>query len=98
MLEDENRDRAKAFAATLGVIEDCFPIVSIGEDYSSRPEMMNQGILDKDIFLDKLDSALPSLLLHSGGDMKALREILASTEPWASQADLVVKHLKDKRW
>lgn len=98
MLEDENRDRAKAFAATLGVIEDCFPIVSIGEDYSSRPEMMNQGILDKDIFLDKLDSALPSLLLHSGGDMKALREILASTDPWASQADLVVKHLKDKRW
>lgn len=30
--------------------------------------------------------------------MKALRELLASTEPWASQADLVVKHLKDKGW
>lgn len=98
MLEDEDRDRAKAFSAALGIIEDCFPIISIGEDYSSRPEMMNQGVLDRDRFLDKFDTVLPSLLLHSGGDMKALRELLASTEPWASQADLVVKHLKDKGW
>ncbi|PMW99842.1 ATP-binding protein [Pseudomonas sp. FW215-R2] len=98
MLEDEDRDRGKAFAAALGIIEDCFPIVSIGEDYSSRPEMMSQGVLDKERFLDKLETALPSLLLRTAGDMKALRELLASTEPWASQADLVVKHLKDKRW
>lgn len=98
MLEDEDRDRAKTFAVALGIIEDCFPIISIGEDYSSRPEMMSQGVLDRDRFLDKLDTALPSLLLHSGGDMKALRELLASTEPWASQADIVVKHIKDKGW
>lgn len=98
ILEDKDRDRAKAFAAALGIIEDCFPIVSIGEDYSSRPEMMNQGVLDRDRFLEKLDTALPSLLLHSGSDMKALRELLASTEPWASQAGLVTKHLKDKGW
>lgn len=98
MLEEKDEDRAKAFAAALGVIEDCFPVESIGEDYSSRPDMMNQGVLDRDSFLDKLDIALPSLLLHSGSDMKALRELLASTEPWASQADLAVKHLKDKGW
>ncbi len=98
MLEDEDRNRAKAFAAALGVIEDYFPIVSIGEDYSSRPEMMNQGVLDKERFLENLDTALPSLLLHSGGDMKALRELLTSTEPWASQTDIVLKHIKNKGW
>jgi hypothetical protein len=98
ILEDEDPEKARTFAAALGIIEDCFPVVSIGEDYSSRPEMMNQSPVDRDTFLEKLDAALPSLLQHAGASMEALAELLASTEPWASQADLVKQHLKDKGW
>ena len=98
MLDDDDKDRAKAFAAALGIIEDCFPVVSIGEDYSSRPEMMNQSVVDRSTFIEKLDAALPSLLLHVGGNMKTLHEILASTEPWSNHADIVLTHLKDKGW
>lgn len=98
MLEDDNQDRAKAFSAALGVIEDCFPVVSIGEDYSTRPDMMNQSAVDRDTFLEKLDAALPSLLLHAGGCFKSLREVLASTEPWSGHTDIVTQHLNDKGW
>jgi hypothetical protein len=98
MLEDSDSDRAKAFAATLGIIEDCFPVISIGEDYSSRPEMMNQSALDRDTFLEKLDAALPSLLERAGASMEKLAELLATTEPWSTQVDLVRQHLKDKGW
>lgn len=98
MLDDEDKERAKAFTAALGIIEDCFPVVSIGEDYSSRPEMMNQSTVDRNTFIEKLDASLPSLLLHAGGDMKTLLAILASTEPWSNHADIVAAHLKDKGW
>ena len=97
MLEDEDKDKARAFGAALGIIEDCFPVISIGEDYSSRPEMMNQSAVDRDTFLEKLDAALPSLLQHAGS-INALRELLVSTEPWSSQSDLAQQHLKDKGW
>lgn len=98
LLDDDDKDRAKAFAVALGIIEDCFPVVSIGEDYSSRPEMMNQSMVDRSTFIEKLDAALPSLLLHVGGNMKTLHEILESTEPWSNHADIVLTHLKDKGW
>ncbi len=98
MLEDEDQERAKSFAAALGIIEDCFPVISIGEDYSTRPDMMNQSAVDRDTFIDKLDAALPALLLRAGGDFNTLREILASTEPWSAQTSLVTQHLKDKGW
>jgi hypothetical protein len=98
MLEDEDTEKARAFGAALGIIEDCFPVISIGEDYSSRPDMLNQSVVDRDTFLEKLDAALPSLLLHAHGDMKSLKEMLAATEPWASQPKLVNEHLKNKGW
>lgn len=98
MLEDDNKERAMAFAAALGIIEDCFPVVSIGEDYSSRPEMLNQSVIDRNAFIEKLDAALPSILSHAGGNMKALHEILATAEPWCNHVDIVVAHLKAKGW
>jgi hypothetical protein len=98
MLEDGDPEKARAFGAALGIIEDCFPVASIGEDYSSRPEMMNQSAVDRDGFIEKLDAALPSLLLHAGGSFPQLAALLASTEPWASHSDLVSQHLKDKGW
>ncbi len=98
MLEDEDQEKAKAFSVTLGIIEDCFPVISIGEDYSTRPEMMNQSALDRDTFLEKLDAALPSLLLHADGSFRTLSEMLAKTEPWAGQVALVSQHLKNKGW
>lgn len=98
MLEDEDQDRAKAFAAALGIIEDCFPVVSIGEDYSSRSHMMNQSAVDRDTFIEKLDTALPALLVRAEGSFSTLREILAVTEPWSGQGALVAQHLKDKGW
>lgn len=98
MLEDEDRDRATAFAAALGVIEDCFPVISIGEDYSSRPEMMNQSVIDRDTFIEKLEAALPSLLHRAGGSMEGLAELLATTEPWSSQSELVKTHLEEMGW
>jgi len=98
ILDDEDKEKAKAFAAALGIIEDCFPVLSIGEDYSSRPEMMNQSAVDRITFIEKLDAALPSLLLYAGGNMKTLLEILTSTEPWSNHADIVAAHLKHKGW
>lgn len=98
MLEDEDQERARSFAAALGIIEDCFPVISIGEDYSVSPHMMNQSAVDRDTFIDKLDAALPALLLRAEGDFRTLREILASTEPWSAQASLVTQHLNDKGW
>jgi hypothetical protein len=98
MLEDVDREKARTFSATLGIIEDCFPVISIGEDYGSRPEMMNQSAVDRDSFVEKLNAALPSLLAHAGGSFESLARLLASTEPWASQADLVSQHLKEKGW
>jgi len=98
LLEDPDPEKGKAFGAILGVIEDCFPAVSIGEDFSSRPDMMNQSTLDRDTFIEKLDAALPSLLQHAGGSMSALKEVLLTAEPWASQAKLVEQHLNDKGW
>lgn len=98
MLEDPDQEKARAFGATLGVIEDCFPVVSIGEDFTSHPEMMSQSALDRDTFIEKLDAALPSLLMRAEGSMEALADLLRTTEPWASQWGLVEQHLKDKGW
>jgi len=98
MLEDEDQARSRAFAAALGIIEDCFPVISIGEDYSSRPEMMNQSVVDRDTFIEKLDAALPALLVRAEGSFSTLRGILAATEPWSTQTPLVEQHLKEKGW
>lgn len=98
MLEDEDQARSRAFAAALGIIEDCFPVISIGEDYSSRPDMMNQSVVDRDTFIEKLEAALPALLVRAEGSFSTLRGILAATEPWSTQTALVEQHLKDKGW
>ena len=98
MLEDRDQERSRAFAAALGIIEDCFPVVSIGEDYSLRSHMMNQSAVDRDTFIEKLDAALPALLVRADGSFSTLRDILASTEPWSGQTALVTQHLKDKGW
>ena len=98
LLESEEKEIAAAVGAALGIIEDSFPIMSIGEDVGSRPEMMNQGALDREAFVSKLDAALPSLLHHAGGTLPALAALLKITEPWASQILLVEAHLKSKGW
>ena len=98
LLEDSDPEKGKTFGAILGVIEDCFPALSIGEDFSSRPDKMNQSPLDRDTFIEKLDAALPSLLQHAGGSMLELKDMLLTAEPWASQAKLVEEHLNDKGW
>jgi hypothetical protein len=98
MLEHEDPEVAHSFSATLGIIEDCFPSVSIGEDYTSNPEMMNQSALDRDAFLERLDAALPSLLFRSEGSFEELWKLLQSTEPWGGQAAIVEEHLKKKGW
>jgi len=98
LLESDDDAIANAVGAALGIIEDTFPIISIGEDVGSRPEMMNQGALDRDGFTAKLDAALPSLLSHAGGTLAALSVLLRITEPWASQFLVVEEHLKSKAW
>ena len=91
-------DDAGSFVAAIDVIEDCFPSVGIGEDFSARPESMNQSVIDRDRFLNRLDAALPVLLHSAGGTLPALAELLAVTEPWSSQMALVQEHLKLKGW
>lgn len=98
LLDNADPEMAKSFGAVIGVIEDCFPAVSIGEDYQTRPEMMNQSAVDRESFIERLDASLPSLLQHVEGSMAALKNLLLMTEPWASQSQLVVKHLNDKGW
>lgn len=98
LLEHENAEVAQSFTAALGVIEDCFPAISIGEDFAVRPEMMNQSALDRDAFVERLETALPSLLARSEGSFQKLWELLQVTEPWAGQTSVVEEHLKSKGW
>lgn len=98
LLEQDDTDLAKSFSAALGIIEDCFPAVSIGEDFTSRPEMMNQSALDRGAFVERLDAALPALLLCAGGSFKKLRELLRATEPWSGHTKIVEEHLMAKGW
>lgn len=98
MLEHDNTEVASAFGAVLGVIEDCFPAVSIGEDFAVRPEMMSQSALDRGAFVERLDAALPLMLLRAGGSFETLFELLQNTEPWAGNLVVVEEHLKSKGW
>lgn len=98
ILEHQDADVARSFLAALSIIEDCFPAVSIGEDFASRPEMMNQSALDREAFVERLDAALPSLLARSEGSFAKLWELLQATEPWAGQTAVVEEHLRGKGW
>ena len=94
MLEHEDADVARSFGAAMSIIEDCFPAMSIGEDFASRPEMMNQSVLDREAFVERLESALPSLLVRSEGSFEKLSELLQATEPWAEHKTVVEEHLR----
>lgn len=98
LLEAEDKTTAGAVAAALGIIEAGFPVISIGEDFQSRPDMMNQGAVDREAFTASLDAALPSLLLRAGGTLAGLTAMLVVTEPWASHGALIEEHLKEKGW
>jgi hypothetical protein len=98
LLETDDNETASAVSAALGIIEAGFPVLSIGEDYQSRPDMMNQGALDREAFTASLDAALPSLLHHAGGTLGGLTAMVKITEPWASHGALVEEHLKSKGW
>lgn len=98
LLDSGDDGVSSAMGAALGIIEEGFPVISIGEDVGSKPKMMNQGALDRDGFIEKLDAAVPSLLNHAGGTLPAMTALLKITEPWASQILLVEEHLKSKGW
>lgn len=98
LLEADDAVIAKTVAAALGIIEDSFPAISIGEDVRSKPEMMNQSAVDRDAFVEKLDAVLPSLLHRAGGTLPGLSVLLRETEPWAGQIKLVQEHLESKGW
>ena len=98
LLESEDPETAKAVGAAFGIIEDGFPAISIGEDFTSKADMMNQSVIDRDVFIEKLDAARPSLLHQAGGSFPALAELLRSTEPWASQIGIVQEHLETVGW
>lgn len=98
LLEHQDVDVAHSFAVALSLVEDCFPAVSIGEDFTTRPEMMNQSVIDRESFLERLDAALPALLAHSDGSFEKLWELLRVTEPWGYQSALVEEHLRKKGW
>lgn len=98
LLEAEDENVARSFGAAIGIIEQGFPAISIGEDFTFRPDMMNQSAVDRDSFIERLDAALPSLLHRVNGSLGALCELLASTEPWSSHSLLIEEHLKAKGW
>ncbi|WP_421686123.1 ATP-binding protein [Tritonibacter scottomollicae] len=98
LLEHQDVDVAHSFAVALSLVEDCFPAVSIGEDFMTRPEMMNQSVIDRESFLERLDASLPALLAHSDGSFEKLWELLRVTEPWGSQSALVEEYLREKGW
>lgn len=98
LLETEDEKVARTFGAALGIIEESFPAISIGEDFTSYPDMMNQSAVDRDTFIEKLDAALPALLERASGSLVVLRELLNATEPWASHSRLIEAHLKEKGW
>ena len=82
LLEGHDTTIAKTVAAALGIIEDSFPAISIGED----------------VFVEKLEAVLPSLLHRAGGTLPELAVLLRETEPWAGQIKLVQEHLEAKGW
>lgn len=98
LLESQDIETAMAVGAAFGIIEDSFPAISIGEDVTSKPGMMNQSPIDRDTFIEKLEAALPSLLHRAGGELPALAELLEATDPWATQIRIVQEHLTSKGW
>ncbi|MHA4735334.1 ATP-binding protein [Ensifer adhaerens] len=97
LLEADDEQIAAAVGAAIGIIEESFPVMSIGEDVQAKPDMINQGAIDRDAFIERLEAVLPSLL-HRAGGLAALTVLLKTTEPWASHGLLVKEHLKSKGW
>jgi Histidine kinase-, DNA gyrase B-, and HSP90-like ATPase len=97
LLESNAEGITDAVGAALGIIEDSFPVISIGHDVGTKPEMMNQSAINRDAFVAKLDAALPTLL-QGAATLPALAVMLRTTEPWASHFEIVEEHLKLKGW
>ena len=98
LLESGDLEHAKAAAVAIALIEQNFPVVTIGEDAVRAPQAMYQGASEAHAFLETLDAALPLLLARSDGDMKKLRELLRVTEPYSSHSKIVEDHLRIKGW
>lgn len=98
MLEHEDEDVARSFGVIISIIEDCFPSVSIGEDFVSRPEMVNQSALDREAFVDRLDAAIPSLLISAEGSFEKLWGVLQTSEPWSEHKVIVEEYLRERGW
>lgn len=98
LLEGEDSEQATAAAAAITLIEQNFPVVTIGEDVVRAPDAINQSGFDPHSFVNMLDAALPLLLHHAEGDMKRLRELLRVTEPYSSHVKIVEDHLQKKGW
>lgn len=98
LLGSEDAEQARAAAAAIAIIEQNFPVMTIGEDVVRAPESMNQSEFDAHVFLETLDAALPLLLHQAGDDLEKLGELLAVTEPYSSHMKIVGDHLKSKGW
>ncbi|WP_082571834.1 ATP-binding protein [Ensifer sp. Root142] len=98
LLEAEDERLASAVGAAIGIIEESFPVLSIGEDVHAKGALINQGAIDREAFIERLDAVLPSLLHRADGKLVTLTTLLKTTEPWASHGLLVKEHLKSKGW
>ena len=91
------KERASAAAALLA-IEQGFPVDAFGRDSVDRPHDIHQTEAHARKFHLFLDSAVPIVLAHEGGDFKRLRTRLRRTEPFCSNWKPVEEYLEKKGW
>lgn len=93
-LENQLPAEAEAtFAGLLQMIESQIPVDAIGRELESGSEQMQRGFPSREEVVSFLRLSLPALMAEAGSPV-ALRELLARTEPFASNMMVVEEELK----
>lgn len=82
-----------ALAALLQMIETQVPVDSIGREVEAHSDQIQRGFTSREEVVSFLRLSLPALMVEAGSPA-ALRELLARTEPFASNMNVVESELK----
>ncbi|MBT4700661.1 MAG: ATP-binding protein [Rhodospirillaceae bacterium] len=91
-------DTSKKTISLIGIIEQSLPIMSLGGDFSERPNDVVSSETDAFKFREFVDQVLPSLLAIVGGDPDKLITHLKNTEPFKSNGIIVREVVNTAEW
>lgn len=87
-----NQNGRPLLRSLLGMIETQVPVDSINHEVSTSPHGIEQNFTSREELVDFLDASLPALMAKSGSPA-ALKDLLSSTEPFASNMNIVEEEL-----